>query len=185
MLTHVLFTISPIVLETFKILEGVDPRKPSAVLSYLLSFCQSEDPALSSFTSSEAIASYKFHFLKIVRFSSSSLPKSAKMKFFINGIRPDKLCFVLRTDVDTEIIDSFSSLISHLRELLSSYHFPYSAYYTVHNFAPPLQRSQPPHPNPRTPQAHRASNKSYSARSASKHSPSFRTPQTERKYFSL
>ncbi|KAL0209860.1 hypothetical protein P9112_009944 [Eukaryota sp. TZLM1-RC] len=47
MLPHFLFTISPIVLETFEILEGVDPRDPSAVLSNLLSFCQSEDPVVT------------------------------------------------------------------------------------------------------------------------------------------
>ncbi|KAL0222806.1 hypothetical protein P9112_002196 [Eukaryota sp. TZLM1-RC] len=47
MLPHVLFTISPNVIKTFEILEGVDPRDPSAVLSHLLSFCQNEDPAVT------------------------------------------------------------------------------------------------------------------------------------------
>ncbi|KAL0211253.1 hypothetical protein P9112_009551 [Eukaryota sp. TZLM1-RC] len=134
MLPHVLFTISPNVLETFEIFEGVDPRPLCCTPLSTLKF-HNLRMNLSYPTSSEPIASYISLFLKIIRSCSSTLPEPAKVKFVINGIRPDKLRFVICSDVDTGLSDSFSGVVSHLRKLLPSYHLPYSAYYTIHNLS--------------------------------------------------
>ncbi|KAL0215817.1 hypothetical protein P9112_008001 [Eukaryota sp. TZLM1-RC] len=196
MLPYVLCTIAPIVLETFEIFEGIDPNDPEAVLSHLLSFCRFEDSAeayhklqslrlnLSAPIAEEAITSYISAFLKKLRLCPSELPESARMKFFTNGIRPERLRFIIRTDVETGSIDSFSSLVSRLRQLLPSYHLPYSAYCTLHGPNPPPPRSHPSRQNSRTPQAHRSANKSYSVRSTPKSSPSRQSPRSEQKYFS-
>ncbi|KAL0226869.1 hypothetical protein P9112_014193 [Eukaryota sp. TZLM1-RC] len=196
MLPYVLCTIAPVVLETFEIFERIDPNDPEAVLSHLLSFYRFEDSAeayhklqslklnLSAPSAEEAITSYISVFLKKLRLCPSELPEAARMKFFVNGMRPERLRFIIRTDVETGSIASFSSLVSRLRQLLSSYHLPYSAYYTLHGSNPPPPRSQPPRPNSRTPQAHCSGNKSYSVRSTPKPSSSHQSPRSEKKYFS-
>ncbi|KAL0222805.1 hypothetical protein P9112_002195 [Eukaryota sp. TZLM1-RC] len=65
---------------------------------------------LFSPTSSAAIASYISQFLKHIRSCSSTLPELDKMKFFINGIRPDKLRFVIRSDSPASV-SSFPLII--------------------------------------------------------------------------
>ncbi|KAL0222684.1 hypothetical protein P9112_002074 [Eukaryota sp. TZLM1-RC] len=100
MLPYVLCTIAPVVLETFEIFEEIDPNDPEAVLSLLLSFCRFEDSTeayhklqslklnLSAPTAEEATTSYISAFLKKLRLCPSELPEAARMKFFVNGIRP-------------------------------------------------------------------------------------------------
>ncbi|KAL0220028.1 hypothetical protein P9112_005681 [Eukaryota sp. TZLM1-RC] len=157
MLPYVPYTIAPIVMETFEICHGIDPRSPSAILTHLLSMCQLQDPAsvyqrfqslrlsLSAPTVDEAVTSYITEFLKLVRLCPSPLPESARMKFFSNEIRPDKLKMIIKTDIEVGTIYSFASLVSRLRELLPAYHLPYSAYYANRDIAPPPPRdSRPP-----------------------------------------
>ncbi|KAL0215566.1 hypothetical protein P9112_007750 [Eukaryota sp. TZLM1-RC] len=111
MLPYVLCTITPVVLETFEIFEGIDPNDPEAILYHLLSFCRFEDSAeayhklqslklnLSAPTAEEAITSYISAFLKKLQLCPSELPEAARMKFFVNGIRPKRLRFIIRNYV--------------------------------------------------------------------------------------
>ncbi|KAL0214771.1 hypothetical protein P9112_006955 [Eukaryota sp. TZLM1-RC] len=66
------------------------------------------------------------------------------MKFFSNGIRPDKLKMVIKTDMEVGAIHSFAFLVSRLRELLPAYHLPFSAYYANRDTAPPPPRDSCP-----------------------------------------
>ncbi|KAL0214288.1 hypothetical protein P9112_006472 [Eukaryota sp. TZLM1-RC] len=179
MLPYIPYTIAPIVLETFEICHGIDPRVPSAILTHLLSMCQLEDPAsvyhrfqslrlsLSAPTVNEAVTSYISEFLKLVRLCPSPLPESAKMKFFSNGIRPDKLKMVIKTDIEVGSIYSFASLVSRLRELLPAYHLPYSAYYANRDIAPPPSRdSRPPRRSSASPRTTRQPPRNSSSRPA-------------------
>ncbi|KAL0205621.1 hypothetical protein P9112_000928 [Eukaryota sp. TZLM1-RC] len=149
MLSYVPYTIAPIVLETFEICYGIDPRSPSPILTHLMSMSYIKDStpsvSLSAPTADEAVTSYITQFLKLVRLCPSPLPESARMKFFSNGIRPDKLKMVIKTDIKVGTIYSFASLVSRLRELLRAYHLAYSAYYANRDTAfPPPRDSCPP-----------------------------------------
>ncbi|KAL0223829.1 hypothetical protein P9112_003219 [Eukaryota sp. TZLM1-RC] len=102
---------------------AINPNDPETVLSHLLSFCRFKDSAeayhklqslklnLSVSTSEEAITSYISAFLKKLRLCPSKLPEAARMKSFVNGIRPERLRFIIRTDVEIGSITSFSSLV--------------------------------------------------------------------------
>ncbi|KAL0206885.1 hypothetical protein P9112_012596 [Eukaryota sp. TZLM1-RC] len=115
MLSYVPYTIAPIVLETFEICYGIDTRSHSTILTHLMSMCH-PSVSLSVPTADEAVTSYITQFLKLVRICPSLLPESARMKFFSNGIRPDKLKMVIKTAV------SFTGSLNSVRRPFESLH---------------------------------------------------------------
>ncbi|KAL0226032.1 hypothetical protein P9112_013356 [Eukaryota sp. TZLM1-RC] len=172
----VLCTIAPVVLETFEIFEDIDPNDPEAIVFHLLSFCQCEDSAegyhklqslklnLSAPTTEETITTYISAVLKKLRLCLFELPEAARLKFFVNGIRFEGLRFIIRADVETGSLTSFSSRVTCLRKLLPSCHLPHSTYYTLHDSVPPPpRRPQLSRPNPRTSQTNPSPNKSSSS----------------------
>ncbi|KAL0213659.1 hypothetical protein P9112_005843 [Eukaryota sp. TZLM1-RC] len=71
------------------------------------------------------------------------------MKFFVNGIHPDKLKLVLKTDIEVGTIYSLASLVFRLRGLLPAYHLPYAGYCANKDTAPPPSRdSRSPRQSP-------------------------------------
>ncbi|KAL0215558.1 hypothetical protein P9112_007742 [Eukaryota sp. TZLM1-RC] len=65
----------------------------------MLPYLQSLKLNLSAPTAEEAITSYISAFLKKLQLCPSELPEAARMKFFVNGIRPKRLRFIIRNYV--------------------------------------------------------------------------------------
>ncbi|KAL0218924.1 hypothetical protein P9112_004577 [Eukaryota sp. TZLM1-RC] len=191
---HLPHTISPEVLETFMVMENVDPNDPDSIARYLISCGEVEDTSevylqlerlrlnLNSSSASDAIAAYTTAFLKILRLAPSFTDSKSKLHFFINGIRPDAVKRILKHDMRNEDIQDLPELISRLKELLPRYHLPYSEFYSFN------KRSSAPGPRNIDQQSYhsrpssRFSSRLHSNQSHPKHNrnPSFRTPRNPR-----
>ncbi|KAL0223964.1 hypothetical protein P9112_003354 [Eukaryota sp. TZLM1-RC] len=191
---HLPHTIFSEVLETFMLMENVDPNDLDSIARYLISCCEVEDISevylqlerlrlnLNSSSATEAIAAYTTAFLKILRLAPSFTDSKSKLHFFINGIRSDAVKRILKHDMRNEDIQDLLELISCLKELLPRYHLPYSEFYSFNKrSSTPSPRNIDEQSNHSRPSS-RFSSRRYSNQSHSKQNrnPSFRTPRNPR-----
>ncbi|KAL0210001.1 hypothetical protein P9112_010085 [Eukaryota sp. TZLM1-RC] len=135
MLQYIPRSIAPEVLDTLLIIHHISARKPKKILDHVLSCTKIEDTAqayklyacgtlnLNCRDAEEAISQYTRDFVKVNR--KTPTPQSntqALTRKFLNGIRPEPLKRLLKSEAEDFLISSIPEILKRLTVLLPEYH---------------------------------------------------------------
>ncbi|KAL0210032.1 hypothetical protein P9112_010116 [Eukaryota sp. TZLM1-RC] len=135
MLQYIPRCIAPEVLDTLLITHHISPRKPKKILNHVLSCTKIEDTAqayklyacgtlnLNCRDAEEAISKYTRVFVKVNRKTPTPQSNSqALTRKFLNGIRPEPLKRLLKSEAEDFLISSIPEILKRLTVLLPEYH---------------------------------------------------------------
>ncbi|KAL0216650.1 hypothetical protein P9112_008834 [Eukaryota sp. TZLM1-RC] len=137
MLQYIPRCMAPEVLDTLLIIHHISSRKPKKILDYILSCTKIEETAqayklydcvtlnLNCRDAEEAISKVT---QKTPTLQSNSQALTRK---FLNGIRPEPLKRLLKSEAEDFLISSIPEILKRLTDLLPEYHRPYSKHYQL------------------------------------------------------